>query len=90
VPLEISDEVRPANAGSWTLAVSDGTGTLLPNDSVPPPSPLTLGPRGLAALYAGTPVASLRMAGLAAGGTTEADATLDALFAANAYMVDDF
>jgi predicted acetyltransferase len=90
VPLEISDEARPANAGSWTLAVSDGTGTLLPNDSVPPPSPLTLGPRGLAALYAGTPVASLRMAGLAGGGTPEADATLDALFAANAYMVDDF
>jgi predicted acetyltransferase len=52
--------------------------------------PLTLGARGLAALYAGTPVPTLRLAGLASGGTPEADAVLDAAFTATAYMVDDF
>ncbi len=90
VPLEIRDEARPGNAGSWTLAVSDGTGTLMKNDGVSSPDALTLGPRGLAALYAGTPVASLRLAGLAAGGAPEADATLDAVFAATPFMLDDF
>lgn len=53
-------------------------------------TPVTLGARGLAALYAGTPVATLRLAGLAAGGTPAADAALDAAFAATPYMVDDF
>jgi hypothetical protein len=52
--------------------------------------PLRLGARGLAALYAGTPVATLRTAGLAAGGTTESDAALDSAFAATAYMLDTF
>ena len=51
---------------------------------------LTLGARGLAALYAGTPVATLRLAGLASGGSPETDAALDAAFAATPYMVDDF
>jgi predicted acetyltransferase len=53
-------------------------------------SPITLGARGLAALYAGTPVATLRLAGLAGGGSHDADAALDAAFAATPYMVDDF
>jgi predicted acetyltransferase len=51
---------------------------------------LTLGPRGLAALYAGTPVATLRLAGLASGGSPAADAALDSAFAATSYMLDDF
>jgi GNAT superfamily N-acetyltransferase len=51
---------------------------------------LALGPRGLAALYAGTPVTSLRLAGLAFGGTPEADDSLDAAFAATPYMIEDF
>ena len=51
---------------------------------------LALGARGLAALYAGTPVATLRQAALASGGTPEADASLDAAFAATPYMLDDF
>ncbi len=54
------------------------------------PAPLTLGARGLAALYAGTPVTSLRLAGLASGGTAETGAALDAAFAATPYMLDDF
>jgi hypothetical protein len=57
---------------------------------VPSPDALTLGPRGLAALYAGTSLATLRLAGLAAGGTPAADAALDAAFAATPYVVDDF
>jgi len=90
VPLDIEDRARPANTGSWQLTVANGTGTLTPNGGGASPAPLTLGPRGVAALYAGTPVATLRMAGLAAGGTPEADAALDSAFAAAPYMVDDF
>jgi len=48
------------------------------------------GARGLAALYAGTPVATLRRAGLADGGSPAADAALDAAFAANPFMLDAF
>ena len=51
---------------------------------------LTLGARGLAALYAGTPLVTLRQAGLAAGGTAADDAALDAAFAATPYMLDAF
>jgi predicted acetyltransferase len=89
-PLEIQDPVRPANSGHWQLAVADGTGELIPNGGVPSPVRLTLGARGVAALYAGIPVASLRLAGLASGGTPEADAALDAAFAATPYMLDEF
>jgi predicted acetyltransferase len=53
-------------------------------------SPLVLGARGLAALYAGTPVATLRRAGLASGGSPAADAALDGAFAATPYMLDSF
>jgi predicted acetyltransferase len=62
--------------------------------SLPPGSPertpLALGPRGLAALYAGTPVATLRRSGLAAGGDPAGDAALDGAFAANPFMLDGF
>jgi predicted acetyltransferase len=51
---------------------------------------LTLGARGMAALYAGIPVNTLRLAGLASGGTPDADAALDAAFATTPYMLDDF
>lgn len=51
---------------------------------------LVLGARGLAALYAGTPVSTLRRAGLASGGSAEADAALDAAFAAAPYLLDGF
>jgi hypothetical protein len=72
--------------------VADGTGALTPaaSSAVRSSTPLTLGARGLAALYAGTPVATLRLAGLAAGATSDTDADLDAAFAATPYMVDDF
>jgi predicted N-acetyltransferase YhbS len=48
---------------------------------------LTVGARGLAALYAGTPVSTLR---LAVGGAPDTGASLDAAFAATPFMVDEF
>jgi predicted acetyltransferase len=95
VPLRIADDARRANSGHWQLTVADGKGTLDPVS--PPPStapltlaPLTLGARGLAALYAGTPVVTLRQSGLVSGGTPDTDAALDAAFAATPYMLDSF
>jgi hypothetical protein len=92
VPLVIVDDVRPANSGSWQLIVAGGRGHL---DPVSPPAdravtPLTLGARGLAALYAGIPVTTLRQAGLASGGSPVDDAARDAAFAGTAYMLDAF
>ena len=89
VPVRIADGTRPANSGRWQLTVAGGAGTLEPLGG-PASSSLTLGARGLAALYAGTPVATLRQAGLAAGGTPAGDAALDAAFAATPYMLDAF
>ena len=93
VPLQITDDLRPANSGRWDLTVRAGEGRLSRSrtDQVAPPAaaaspggqaPLALGARGLAALYAGTPVATLRRAGLADGGSPDADAALDGAFAA--------
>jgi hypothetical protein len=100
VPLHIADETRPANSGRWRLTVAGGAGTLdplgpdAPAGAAGPASPavpaVTLGARGLAALYAGTPLVTLRQAGLAAGGTAADDADLDAAFAANPFMLDAF
>jgi predicted acetyltransferase len=92
VPLVIADAARPANSGRWRLVVSDGKGTLVPegDGGVAAASALSLGARGLAALFAGTPVVSLRLAGLASGGSPEASSALDAAFAGTPYMMDDF
>ena len=70
----------------------NGSGSLLPPSAASPDgqTPLALGARGLAALYAGTPVATLRRAGLAEGGSPAADAALDGAFAATPYMLDAF
>jgi predicted acetyltransferase len=89
VPLAVADPQLPGNSGDWRLEVSGGAAALTP--AAPgPAAPLRLGARGLAALYAGTPLATLRRAGLAAGGTPDADAALDAAFAATPYMTDSF
>jgi predicted acetyltransferase len=91
VPLDLADGTLEANSGRWELTVAEGKGSLNPLTSRPAAgSPLALGPRGLAALYAGTPVATLRQAGLAAGGSADGDAALDAAFGATAYMLDSF
>jgi predicted acetyltransferase len=92
MPLSIVDQSRPANSGTWMLNVANGKGELDAVAATPAEDAamLTLGARGLAALYAGTPVVSLRLAGLAAGGDRDADAALDAAFTANAYILDTF
>src|SRR5262249_50382267 len=89
VPLTLADDRFPANAGTWQLDVSAGQGRLT-RTPARPGAGLHLGPRGLAALYAGTPLATLRMAGLAAAGGPETDDALDAVFAATPYMLDHF
>lgn len=89
VPLAITDQTRPVNSGRWQLTVAGGKGALEPL-AAGPGTPLALGARGLAALYAGTPVGTLRQAGLAAGGLPAGDAALDAAFAGTAYMLDSF
>jgi predicted acetyltransferase len=90
VPLVITDAARPANSGRWRLVVGDGKGALVPEGNGGAAAPLNLGARGLAALFAGTPVMSLRLAGLASGGSPDTDSALDAAFAGIPYMVDDF
>jgi hypothetical protein len=92
VPVAIHDRARPANSGHWQLTVADGKGALIEDGAASSAAavPLTVGARGLAALYAGTPVAALRLSGLASGGAPDDDAALDAAFAATPYMVDDF
>ena len=94
VTLQLSDSLLPANAGRWRLTVRDAAGALAScaaeNPAAPGPGPLTLGARGFAALYAGTPLATLRQAGLAAGGDPAADAALDTAFAGTPYMLDYF
>jgi predicted acetyltransferase len=101
VPLQITDDLRPANSGRWELTVQAGAGRLsrFRTDLVPASPaaaspggrvPLRLDARGLAALYAGTPVATLRRAGLADGGSPAADAALDGAFAATPFMLDGF
>jgi predicted acetyltransferase len=100
VQLRIADTARPANSGSWWLEVDGGRGSLIrkTESQAPAADPsgaeaggmLTLGARGLAALYAGIPVATLRRAGLAAGGDATSDALLDGAFAATPFMLDRF
>jgi predicted acetyltransferase len=91
VPLRIADDARPANSGRWQLSVAGGVGRFDPPGPDAPAGPaVTLGARGLAALYAGAPLVTLRQAGLATGGTADDDAVLDAAFAATPYMLDAF
>ena len=89
LPLAVADPQLPGNSGDWQLEVSGGAAALTPGKPGTATA-LRLGARGLAALYAGTPLATLRLAGLAAGGTADGDAALDAAFAGGAYMTDSF
>lgn len=89
VPLIVADAARPSNSGRWRLDVAEGKGTLIP-DGGGDGTPLALGARGLAALYGGTPLATLRHAGLVSGGSPETDAALDAAFPGPSFMLDEF
>jgi predicted acetyltransferase len=87
VSLAVTDTTLPGNDGAWRLSVADGRGRLekaVSGDDLP-----RLSARGLAALYAGLPMATLRRAGLAEGGG-RTDPLLDAAFAATPFMLDHF
>jgi predicted acetyltransferase len=90
--LRVRDAACPGNEGLWSLRVSGGKGALTRGEpaSAAEPAVLTLGARGLAALYAGTPLATLRRAGLAAGGDPAADAALDGAFTARPFLLEHF
>jgi predicted acetyltransferase len=88
LPLSIQDDSRDSNAGLWELSVTGGRGTLVHAPEAT--RPLTIGVRGLAALYGGTPMASLRLAGRASGGQPAADSELDGAFGGASYLLDSF
>jgi GNAT superfamily N-acetyltransferase len=91
--LRLTDGACPRNDGTWTLEVSGGKGVLAREPRPGPATraaPLAAGARGLAALFAGTPVATLRRAGLVSGGDPGNDAALDGAFAATAFLLDYF
>ena len=89
VDLQVDDPELTANTGRWHLSIANGTGQLVPSEGTS--DAVRVGPRGLAALYAGTPVAALRGSGLASGGSTESDTLLDTAFTGPApYMLDYF
>ncbi len=97
VELELADGLLPANAGRWRLEVSGGSGTVERAGSsgqvrtAGHDPALRLGSRGLAALYAGVPLSTLRRAGLASGGDRAADSALDGAFGGRpAFMLHDF
>ena len=95
VALQIDDAQLPHNAGLWTLEVSGGKGSLSASATgrrarAGTAEPVRLGARGFAALYAGTPMATLRRAGLAADGDASADDALDSAFAGPAFMLVSF
>ena len=86
--LAVDDPQLPENTGVWRLTVSKGAGRVEPAEATG--AVTRLGARGLAALYAGTPLASLRVAGLVDGGDPDTDALLDSVFAAQPYLLDYF
>ena len=91
VVIAVDDPQLPSNGGPWRLSIGAGTGSLTPaGPEARRGDPVRLRAGGLAALYAGWPMSSLRRAGLAAGGTGPADAMLDAAFAAQPYCLDSF
>ena len=95
VPVQIDDPQLPGNTGLWTLEVGGGKGSLSGSGAghgprAGPAGPVRLGARGFAALYAGTPMATLRRAGLAVGGAAGADDALDSAFAGQAFLLDGF
>jgi predicted acetyltransferase len=89
VPVVLDDAQVPDNCMAGRIQVAGGKGAFV---SGPPAADAArLGANGLAALYAGTPTATLRAAALLAGGSAGGDAMLDAAFAGRpAYMLEYF
>lgn len=87
LPVELTDPQIAANTRRVRLTVADGAGAIEVDRTTWPA--VELGPNGLAALYAGTPLSTLRRVGLATGRADD-DAALDAAFAARPFMLDYF
>jgi predicted acetyltransferase len=90
VPLELADPVLPVNAGGWRLEVTGGKGSVQRAAGDPGSGALRLGARGLAALFAGSAVGPLRLAGLAAGGDPAHDEALESAFRGQAFVIDEW
>jgi len=90
VPFDLADAGLPGNTGRWQLEVTGGRGSLQRADGGTAADALRLGARGFAALFAGAAVASLRLAGLAAGGDPAGDDALESAFRGQAFMIDYF
>lgn len=88
LPLEITDDQIPANTGRFRLTVADGEAGIEADRTTRPV--VELNANALAALYAGTPISTLRCSGLVVGGRSDDDAVLDAAFAARPFMLDYF
>ncbi|MBO0829353.1 MAG: GNAT family N-acetyltransferase [Streptosporangiales bacterium] len=89
VPLVVTDELLPHNAGRRRLRVRDGSGSLV-DDEAAGGDALHVEARGLAALYAGTSLSTLRGAELVRGGDRRSDTALDAAFGGPAFCRDFF
>ena len=90
VPLDLADPCLPGNAGRWRLEVAGGEGSLQRADGGTAAGVLRLGARGLAALFAGSAIGPLRLAGLAAGGNPGDDDALESAFRGQAFMIDEW
>jgi predicted acetyltransferase len=86
--LTLTDPLIPGNSGGFRLVVADGRASLAAAEVAADAT--RLGERGLAAMFAGTPMATLRRTGLAVGGSTVDDERLDVAFAAQPFMTDYF
>jgi predicted acetyltransferase len=88
VELTLTDTLVPDNDGGFQLRVADGHAALVRADVAA--DSVAVGERGLAAMFAGVRLRTLRQAGLVAGGSAADDVRLDAAFAAQPYMTDYF
>lgn len=91
VPLRIDDPRRPSNSGLWRLVVRDGGGRLESMSRAGDEgAAVSLGARGLAALYSGVPASTLLRSGLLSGGGPVDHDALTAAFAADPFCLDFF
>jgi predicted acetyltransferase len=90
VPLDLADPVLPANSGHWRLEIIGGKGSFERVGNGQAAGELRLGARGLAAIFAGSAIGPLRLAGLVAGGDPAADEALEAAFRGQAFMIDEY
>lgn len=90
--LSVTDPESPACDGLWEISVERGTGaaTRLGLAAYATDDVVSVGPRGLAAMWSGWTMSRLRQAGLATGGTPDHDAALDAAFACSPFMTEYF